>query len=269
MNKRILALLAAGLLLLAACHKTTEEQPEPQPEVPVVEPDRPEGNGVTVESDIASGTETSADGTELLRWSCSLPQVKLEGQPMMNIGNFYDSLKEKSTLRVQEELLPMAQERYEVAKIDGSLFTPFSWEEEYAIARNQGDYLSIRRQIASFTGGVHEASELAADNWLLRQGDCYLLTIQDVLPGTESPRELLLDRAVEQAKDQAARQTDLFFEGYEQLMRDTWQETDWYLTEEALCVFFPEYAIGPYTSGAQVFELPLAGLGDALAEGLR
>lgn len=269
MKKRILALLAACLLLLAACHRTTEQPPRPQPEPPVTEPVEPEDNGITVESAVTSGTETGQGDVELLRWSLSLPQVKWKGQPMMNIGNYYDTLQEKSSLRVQEELLPMAQERREVADVDGSLFTPFSWEAEYAVARNKGNYLSIKRQTTSFTGGVHEANELAAENWLLRDGDCYLLSIQDILPGAGSPRDLLLDKAVEQAAAKAAEQPDAFFEQYEQLMRDVWQERDWFLTEQAVCLFFPEYAIGPYIAGPQVFEIPLGDLGDSLAEGLR
>ena len=72
----------------------------------------------------------------------------------------------------------------------------------------------------------------------------------------------------EQAKQQEEAQPGLFYENYQETMGDVWQE-DWYLTEESLVVIFQEYALGPYTSGPMLFEIPFTELGDNLTEELR
>ena len=110
---------------------------------------------------------------------------------------------------------------------------------------------------------------MAGENWLFRDGDCYLLTLQDVLPSAADPRSLVLEQAIAQADARWEEQPDLYFENYRQMMADRWQESDFYLTEDSLVLFFQEYAIGPYTSGPQTFSIPLDALGDALAEGLQ
>ncbi len=266
MKKKILAFWLAALLCLTACHRTEEEQREP---VPDPGPDQQEEQGLSVESVSESGQQAGEDGSPLLTWSVVLPQVLYNGQPMNNIGNYYDSQMERQTLHVQEELLPLAQERQQAAQTDGKLFTTYTLETDFQVMRQQGDYLSVLRQTVEFTGGVHESTGLAGENWLFREGDCYLLTLQDVLPGAADPRSLVLEQAIAQADARWEEQPDLYFENYRQMMADRWQESDFYLTEDSLVLFFQEYAIGPYTSGPQTFSIPLDALGDALAEGLQ
>ena len=129
------ALACASLLLLAGCDKKTEPLPDPPapgPEQPV-DPPAPE-TGLTAEPDLLSG---------------QVPRVLLDGHPVMNAGNYYDNYKEKQLLALQEDLLPMARQRLE----DGNLLGPFEVEEDFAICRNQGNYLSIRRSGRQYTGG--------------------------------------------------------------------------------------------------------------------
>lgn len=266
---RLFSLLCACLLLLAGCGKQTEPQSEPPapPVSPVQpeEPHQPEGSGVTVESDLSAGQEQSDQGKTLLRWSLSIPRALLNGEPMMNIGNYYDNYKEKRLLSLQEELLPMARQRLE----DGTLLGGFEAEEDFAVTRSPSPYLSIRRSCRQYSGGAHESIEEKAENWLLREGDCYLLSLADILPGAQDPRALVLEQAALLARERAAEQPDLFYENYEEAIQQTWQEEDFYLTEEGLGLIFQQYALGPYTSGAMTFEIPFARLGDNLTEELR
>ena len=141
-------------------------------------------------------------------------------------------------------------------------------DEEFAIMRSKGNYLSIRRDRSQYTGGVHGSLQIMGDNWLFRAGDYYLLSLTDILPGAEDPRALVMEQALEQAKQQEEGQPGLFYENYQETMGDVWQE-DWYLTEESLVVVFQEYALGPYTSGPMLFEIPFTELGDNLTEELR
>lgn len=257
---RFFSLLCACLILLAGCNK----QPEPQPEQPETPP-QPEDNGITVEQDLATGQRQSDQGKTLLSWSIAIPRVLLEGQPMMNIGNYYDNYEEKRLLALEEELLPMAQQRLE----DGVLLGNFDVEEDFSVTRNQGNVLSIRRSCRQYSGGAHEAAEEKAETWLLRDGDCYQLFLEDLLPGAENPRALVLEQAALLARQQAAEQPDLFYENYQEAMEQTWQPEDFYLTEDSLGLIFQQYAIGPYTSGAITFEIPLRQLGENLTEELR
>ena len=169
MKKKILAFWLAALLCLTACHRTEEEQREP---VPDPGPDQQEEQGLSVESVSESGQQAGEDGSPLLTWSVVLPQVLYNGQPMNNIGNYYDSQMERQTLHVQEELLPLAQERQQAAQTDGKLFTTYTLETDFQVMRQQGDYLSVLRQTVEFTGGVHESTGLAGENWLFREMCC-------------------------------------------------------------------------------------------------
>ena len=266
---QLFSLLCACLLWLAGCSQKPEPQPEtPAPPVSPVQPEEPtppENNGVAIESDLSAGQEQSDQGKTLLRWSLSIPQALLDGEPMMNIGNYYDNYKEKRLLSLQEELLPMARQRLE----DGVLLGAFDVEEDFAVVRNQGNVLSIRRSCRQYSGGSHEAVEEKAETWLLREGDCYLLSLADLLPGAQDPRALVLEQAALLAQKQAAEQPDQFYENYQEAMEQTWQPEDFYLTEDSLGLIFQQYAVGPYTSGAMTFEIPLAQLGDNLTEELR
>lgn len=267
MKKQILAALTLLLLLLSACHREDlQKQTEPSPKETQQSEDipQPEDNGITVTEDVSSGEEKAQDGTLLLRYSLSSPQVLYQGEPMMNIGSYYDNNKEKSLLSITEELLPMARQRQQ----DGDFLGNFQWDEEFAIMRNKGNYLSIRRDRSQYTGGVHGTLQIMGDNWLFRAGDYYLLSLTDILPGAEDPRALVMEQALEQAKQQEEAQPGLFYENYQETMGDVWQE-DWYLTEESLVVVFQEYALGPYTSGPMLFEIPFTELGGNLTEELR
>lgn len=159
----------------------------------------------------------------------------------------------------------MARQRLE----DGVLLGAFDVEEDFAVVRNQGNVLSIRRSCRQYSGGAHEAVEEKAETWLLREGDCYLLSLADLLPGAQDPRALVLEQAALLAQKQAAEQPDQFYENYQEAMEQTWQPEDFYLTEDSLGLIFQQYAVGPYTSGAMTFEIPLAQLGDHLTEELR
>ena len=267
MKKQILAALTLLLLLHSACHREDlQKQTEPAPKETQQSEDipQPEDNGITVTEDVSSGEEKAQDGTLLLRYSLSSPQVLYQGEPMMNIGSYYDNNKEKSLLSITEELLPMARQRQQ----DGDFLGNFQWDEEFAIMRNKGNYLSIRRDRSQYTGGVHGSLQIMGDNWLFRAGDYYLLSLTDILPGAEDPRALVMEQALEQAKQQEEAQPGLFYENYQETMGDVWQE-DWYLTEESLVVVFQEYALGPYTSGPMLFEIPFTELGGNLTEELR
>lgn len=267
MKKQILAALTLLLLLFSACHREDlQKQTEPSPKETQQSEDipQPEDNGITVTEDVSSGEEKAQDGTLLLRYSLSSPQVLYQGEPMMNIGSYYDNNKEKSLLSITEELLPMARQRQQ----DGDFLGNFQWDEEFAITRSKGNYLSIRRDRSQYTGGVHGSLQIMGDNWLFRAGDYYLLSLTDILPGAEDPRALMMEQALEQAKQQEEAQPGLFYENYQETMGDVWQE-DWYLTEESLVVIFQEYALGPYTSGPMLFEIPFTELGDNLTEELR
>lgn len=267
MKKQILAALTLLLLLLSACHREDlQKQTEPSPKETQQSEDipQPEDNGITVTEDVSSGEEKAQDGTLLLRYSLSSPQVLYQGEPMMNIGSYYDNNKEKSLLSITEELLPMARQRQQ----DGDFLGNFQWDEEFAIMCSKGNYLSIRRDRSQYTGGVHGSLQIMGDNWLFRAGDYYLLSLTDILPGAEDPRALVMEQALEQAKQQEEAQPGLFYENYQETMGDVWQE-DWYLTEESLVVVFQEYALGPYTSGPMLFEIPFTELGDNLTEELR
>ena len=267
MKKQILAALTLLLLLLSACHREDlqKQQEPPQEDSPQLEENPQEqDNGITVTEDVSSGEEKAQDGTLLLRYSLSSPQVLYQGEPMMNIGSYYDNNKEKALLSITEELLPMARQRQQ----DGDFLGNFQWDEEFAIMRNKGNYLSIRRDRSQYTGGVHGSLQIMGDNWLFRAGDYYLLSLTDILPGAEDPRSLVMEQALEQAKQQEEAQPGLFYENYQETMGDVWQE-DWYLTEESLVVVFQEYALGPYTSGPMLFEIPFTELGDNLTEELR
>lgn len=269
MKQLRLLLLCLCLLLAVACHKTEE----PQDVAPVgpaepKEPLEPAENGITVESSSLSGQEVGQDQQEMLNWSVSVPRVLLAGQPMNNINSYYENRLDKMSLYAQEELAPLARQRQEVAQQEGKVFAIFSLAEEFAFTRTKGQVISFRRETVEFTGGVHENTRLMGESWLLRQGDCYLLSLADLFPQADA-RALVLEKVAAQAKTLAQEQPDSLFENYQELIPQVWQEQDFYLTEESLCIVFQQYALGPYTSGTQIFEIPLAQFGQDLMEELR
>lgn len=267
MKQITLAALALLLVLLSACHR---ESPQKQTDPPSKgqssqqEAPQPEEKGITVTEDVSSGEEKAPDGTLLLRHSLSSPQVLYQGEPMMNIGNYYDNNKEKSLLAITEELLPMARQQQQ----EGHFLGSFQWEEEFAVMRNKGSYLSIRRDRSQYSGGVHGSLQIMGDNWLFREGDCYLLSLADILPGTDDPRALVMKQVLPEAERRQQADPGLFYARFQDTLEDVWQE-DWYLTENSLTIVFQEYALGPYAAGPMLFEIPFDQLGNALTKELQ
>lgn len=254
-----LVLAAALVITLAACEKKT--QPQKPQEPTTTQPTEPQKDtAAKIESRGQTWGKTADDGFRVLSAAIGLPKVTLaNGETPMNLTNYYDNLLEKYLTQAQESG-EIALEEYADDQTSGLVFTPYDLEADFTAACNRRGLLSFCRTVTEFTGGAHESRVILGESWVLRDGDFYLLSLEDCFEEPEKAKTAIRDLIKQQAAEKAKTEDGYYFENYEELLDSAWSEGDFYFTENALCVVYQEYSLGPYLSGAQVFELPLAQL---------
>ncbi|MDR3208135.1 MAG: RsiV family protein, partial [Oscillospiraceae bacterium] len=259
--KAIPALLLS-LLLLTACQRQTDPAPSPSvppessPEVslPAAEPSptpTPEDEifapDMPVDEDFWE-KEFRDEGTDALvmRVSIALPQPT-DGFPQA-VRNHYAFLRAEIETQA-EDRAERARAEYEAARAGGQDFLPVAWEGNYSVERNDGRYLSVRRDDTRFDGGLRDIAAVAGETFDLATGA--IVTLDSLAAGdVDAFRETWAALVCAQIAPDAEN----YFETYEQLVREI--EPQFCLTEEGLSLYYQVYEIAPYTMGVCQFDIP-------------
>jgi hypothetical protein len=147
----------------------------------------------------------------------------------------------------------------ESAEQNGYPFHAFEAVLNYSIAFNQDCHLSLYRDQYTYTGGAHGATVRASDTWSLITGA--LLPLGSFFRRYRFHKELLIELILKQAEEDMRENPGIYFNNYPALIRQHFDEQQYYLTPEGLAVYYQQYDIAPYASGIVVFVIPYASLG--------
>lgn len=89
-----------------------------------------------------------------------------------------------------------------------------------------------------------------ADNWNLRTGSRFALC--DLFPGHRDCEQMILRQII----TRIARDPSSYFDHYRELVVQNFDPKRFYLTRDAVMVYFGLYEIAPYSSGIPVFAIP-------------
>lgn len=101
-----------------------------------------------------------------------------------------------------------------------------------------------------YTGGAHGNTIRTSETWNLRSyGLIELPQLVRCLPDYKS-------YVLAMVKAQIAKEPDIYFENYEELICENFNENSFYCTRRGIVLYYQQYDIAPYSSGIREFLIP-------------
>ena len=188
------------------------------------------------------------DNTIIMTYKIRYPQIisskyKL-GKDIFNRYN--EKIAEDLKTYTEGELYLQAKEVYEYNKKHGYPVMVFEVILETKITYNEDKILGLYQDQYTFTGGAHGSTVRTSQNWNLataRQIQLYSLY---------SNPYFLLD-ILRKINLQIANEKENYFDNYCELVLETFNPNQYYITDKGINIFFGQYDIAPYSSGIPVF----------------
>lgn len=184
----------------------------------------------------------------VLHWKIVFPQFLSPrfAQQVRQINSHY---RREAMRRRQFAISRLYPEAVRELQLGGAAL-PYELETSVNVTWNRACIVSLYTDEYQFTGGAHGMTVRTADNWNLRTGRRFALC--DLFPGQRDCRQMILRQII----TQIARDPSSYFEDYRALVMQNFDPRRFYLTQNAVMVYFGLYEIAPYSSGMPVFEIP-------------
>lgn len=262
--KKLFAVVLA-LLLLAGCQKAQNTPPAASSAdtssagsaAPSVTPalDSSAGEEAPVSSGgVISREVKDKNGALLMSLSVERPDLSgsLAGDALAQAEQYYDGIFEQEA-DWWDEVEEWARSDHETAP-EGVL-QPYAVQEDYRIAGEGDNYVSIVRTEYSYTGGAHGNQITYCE--VFRKSDGKHLTL-DMLFDTADYQEMLTGKLAVLAEENAAEGD--YYENAGVLAVETFDPTAFYLSDEGMTFVYIPYSLAPYAAGTQFLTLPYAEL---------
>lgn len=205
--------------------------------------------------------ERSYQGQTVLTYKVQYPQfTTFRTLPSLrNINTYYHQQALSLASELPATYYPQAVADLQSREELGAPFYPYEIQRPYTITYGQNCVLSLYLDEYIFTGGAHGTTTRASDTWNARNGERILLSA--LFPQDFDYAELLKGLIEEEIGRRNAQQSGLYFEDYADRVEQAWSEANFYLTPEALVLYFRQYDIAPYSTGIPTFAFPYALVG--------
>lgn len=191
----------------------------------------------------------------VLKYKIQYPQIIRSnyriGRIRFNEYNKKKAMKLKN--RVINELYKEAKELYEYNIAHGYPIMVFDIVLEYNITYNKGNIISLYFDEYEFTGGAHGSTIRSSQNWNMHIGK--QLELSYFYPNNPYYLIDIIKEINSQIKEQIQSGTNQYFDNYCELVLENFKLENYYITTDAIVIFFQQYDIAPYSSGIPVFYL--------------
>lgn len=197
--------------------------------------------------------ELKYKNTVVLTYKIEYAQIT-ETEYEMGKRNFNYYNKQKA-LELQQyiinNLFKEAKALYDYNSSNGYPIMEYEIILEYNVTYNKDNIVSIYYDQYEFTGGAHGNTIRRSQNWNLYEGKMLLLSY--FFPNNPYYVIDILIEINKQIKEQIQNGTNYYFDNYCELVLETFNLENYYLTEKGIAIFFQQYDIAPYSSGIPVF----------------
>lgn len=274
MNKMIVSALLLAILL-TACNSAAEKETVPvtseitkqaeqteenvgEQDIQSEEQNPPEvSSGIPViKNHFQTDDLTDEDGKLLVRWTVNLPyfhDLNNEAETVINV--YYENLMTKAKNLAEAGLYPRALEDYQT---DPGGFSAYQLTESYEISYYDGGVVSIPRTIVIEHGGETETL-MYAETFNLENGG--LLIFDDFFTVSQEEAQA---RILEEV-DARIQSGGIFFESASEYAKNSFDKNNFYLTEDAFVIFYPEGTLADASYGPVKFEIPFDAQGGIFA----
>ena len=187
-----------------------------------------------------------------------LSQPRLSGETralaLRLMNGYYGRFTKELLYYAEKKLKPAALKELAYRTENGYPFNPFELRSGFTVTYNQDGVLSLYTDVYEFTGGAHGSTLRFADMWHTPIG--LPASPVELFPKGTRIKKLLTDFAAETAAAQIAAGTDMYLDGYPDLMRKHFSYSNIYITQTGLALFYQQTTVAPYAEGIPVFVLP-------------
>lgn len=163
------------------------------------------------------------------------------------------------------KLYILAKSDYEYARANDFPFRKYEYYLDFVITYNVDCTISLYYDTYTYTGGAHGSTLRRSDTWDLLE--CRSMSVTDYILDTRYYREFLKEEIINIIEESKARDQFIYFEEYEKLIKETFNEDNFYLVSSntengisngGLVIYFQQYDIAPYVSGIPTFLIPFS-----------
>lgn len=208
------------------------------------------------------GAKQHVVSTSYYTFAGEIPVFNSDSNPEM--ASQLTALMDKQIVMNEKLVEDDAKALYESNKADGFIYPPEIHNVEFDVMRKDSEFLSLYLMYYSYTGGAHGMHYDLAYNFDMATGN--RIELKDLFK-EDADYVAVLNREVQTQIDLIQKE---FIEknggewapymGFETIAEDQ----HFYLTNDALVVFFDLYEIAPYASGIPTFEIPFTNIEDSL-----
>lgn len=148
-------------------------------------------------------------------------------------------------------LYRLAMSEYEYALANGFPFREYEYYSDFSVTYKDNCTISLYFYTYTYTGGAHGATVRTSDTWNLQE--CKLMSLSDYIVDRRNYKDFIIDEIIYIIEESKETGEYMYFDDYEQLVKETFQKDSFYLTNEGIIIYFQQYDIAPYSSGIPDF----------------
>lgn len=206
------------------------------------------GGGLYIRLEEGSDEYKTEDGTVLLTVNSAWPVVTADNEEAA--GKINEYVKSFDPLGISvDSALEWAEADYETWGKDN--WFGYVLDTKFSSVRTDDSVISFFILAYSDMGGAHPNAVSAGLNFNPESGE--RLTLADVAMNEQTAVEAINKFILEETKKD---EEGMFFEGYEENIKDILTEDTWYLAEDGMHIIGNEYIISPHAAGILDFVIP-------------
>ncbi len=206
------------------------------------------------DENLVVNTQKITEDNNKIVFDLKYPQVQLKDE---NVQNKINTLIKQQVCDFKKDLEEIYKEKND-SKNGTDLIFSFKFEglSDYKF-QVVSDVLSITIEFSQFTGGAHPMTYVRDYNFDLKTGKLIKLNELFNEEGKKIYKKVINDFIIEKINKNPENYFKDEFKGVN-------ENTQYYLTQDSIVVFFQLYEIAPYSAGITEFKIPFSAFGNTL-----
>lgn len=210
-----------------------------------------EKNTVSVNTITIKG-ELSYNGIALLNYKIEYPEFSSSFYrlPLKAINMFYKVKAMTFQKRCETTLFNSAIEQYKKDLENNFPVRVFDAEMTFNVTYTASGVLSLYLDKYEYAGGAHGSTERDSQTFSLFRYSP--IKLNQIITCQQDYRAYILN----EVRKQIEKEKDIYFENYNELIAETFNPNNFYLTPDGVVIYYQQYDIAPYSSGIREFFIP-------------
>ena len=196
----------------------------------------------------------TAEEEPVLSLSLRAPALEGDAPQLRRIGRCFARQTQAWRARWEGPLYAMACAARQAAREQSRPFTPWTAALDFTVTCNGGGLLSLHTDAAEKHGTARPLLARSGETWALSSGTP--IPLSALFPPRTRWRRQVLTAVADQCAQRASSGEFLFYEDWPRRVEADFDPDNFYLTEDALVVFYPLHTLCPAAEGIPEFPLP-------------